>query len=53
MDITYYIDELNKYKVTMTANPNTKSAIMAYLEKEKIKYVCTMDDYFQYTIQLV
>lgn len=53
MNIMNYISELNKNKVVTTGNANIKSAIIEYLKAENINYICTMDDSFQYTIQLI
>lgn len=53
MNIMSYIFELNKNKVVITGNANIKSAIIEYLKAENINYICTMDDSFQYTIQLI
>ena len=53
MDITNYIEKLSKEKIISTGDVDVKNAIIKHLETNDIKHICTMDDCFQYTIQLL
>jgi hypothetical protein len=53
MNIKSYIINLQEDGITYTASLDIKNAILEYLKGNNTIYVCTMDDNFQYTIQLM
>jgi hypothetical protein len=53
MILQCYLLDLKRQGILSTADIEVKNAVVEYLKKNDMKFICTMDDNFQYIIQLV